>query len=286
MQRFLSAVDSIIENKYFIIVFTLVLAVLAYAKVIDMIITVALILAWLISVIGITHARFVSGLSPSKRLGIIVGIAIILGCLFYFAGSWINDQNQINSTNENGSGRTNRALTSEPILEGGYYHAYCYNKRIFIVLFYIKNIGRDASAAQDFKLKAIGIKPLAPITDPKPFLIDIYMGIGPNNIDMMLYSGEFIEQITKIPIIPGNLVRGWLIWEHFGCPASQPVSIEFTDVVNHLYSVSITNIQEIPPLPPRGDFEGYPNISYPFIEREVIKKSATISNLPLIHILN
>lgn len=79
-------VDDALRSPLFALVLGLMLVVLAYVRVVGMVIAVALGAAWLISVFGISRYKKVLGLIPSARIGIILGSAVCLGLVFSLLG--------------------------------------------------------------------------------------------------------------------------------------------------------------------------------------------------------
>jgi hypothetical protein len=114
-----------------------------------------------------------------------------------------------------------------------------------------------------------------PIIDAVIGMIQLRLGLSPNNIDMMLLTEEFIQhRATKQPVVPDASVRGWLFAQLPKLNEPNGLSVGFKDYLGKHYAVELRTLQEIPPLPPKESFQGYPDITYPFRERSIIERFA------------
>ncbi len=104
---------------------------------------------------------------------------------------------------------------------------------------------------------------------------------------MVILSDELIQhRITARPILPGSSVRGWVLFEVRGDVGEEKPVMIFNDILNRSYSIRLTAIKDIPPLPEEDlrDLQGYPDITKPFRERATIEQMAKRNNLDVLRI--
>ena len=159
-------------------------------------------------------------------------------------------------------------------LTAGAYNSYWISSYpLLIVLMHIGNAGESPSVTHDFELSIAG-QSVRPEFHQVPILYHLLLGLEPNKTDMILPGDEFIHHRTmRTPVERGFLTRGWIIFDLSGkvprCSSPMVGTIVFKDINNEKYSVSVAP-QSIPPLPPRNSFTGYPDITPPLLDREVI----------------
>jgi hypothetical protein len=152
------------------------------------------------------------------------------------------------------------------LVRHAFLHYYDNNAAVLLVLLEIGNPGDKPSVARDFTLTLRTGSAQALVHHPNSAL-NFELGPASNNTRMVVLGEELLQhRCSTTPIISGAVSIGWLLFDIRGHPEGEVLhaSITFKDILDQPHSISLKEIQKVPPLPPTGTMLGYPGITYPF----------------------
>ena len=202
---------------------------------------------------------------------------------------WLDEYGKFQKAEIDKQGLTKKLEDRKPNLKASIRQAYIYSPyNLVAALIEIENSGGTASSARDFKLVLPGVA-ANPVIDRQMGILHIELGIPPNNIDMVFRLDELIQRrATTSAIEPGNSVRGWFVFADLARQQLEirNAAISFYDIVlRETRSVPLIEPRQIPPLPPYGEFQGYPDITSPFRERTAIESLGKRLNVDVLRVV-
>jgi hypothetical protein len=145
-----------------------------------------------------------------------------------------------------------------------------------VSLLEIDNIGPTSTSARDFSLVLVSpSRTIGAMAGSADAMFRTWFGDSPNDTNLVLLSEEFLQRRTTAKtIIPGESVRGWLIFEGVeSINSATGAAINYYDtVLQQNRSVSVETVTLIPPVPPPDLVFRYPDITYPFLANSTIDR--------------